>query len=149
MKNNVLSLLALTLLFSVIACSSPATEELADAADENTTIEITSRSLEPNENSEEDMHILLVQKWESESGEVYLDLKIDGSFEGKINGEELVFGTWDVAEDQKTLTLKGNQPKEGKGESFNASYEILEMSFDTMKVKDQEGNEIAFSSATK
>ncbi len=145
MKNNVFSLLALALLFSLIACSSPETEELADSANES-AIEITSRSVESNENSEEDVNILLAQKWQNESGEMYLDLKIDGSFEGKIDGEELVFGTWEMTEDQKTLTLKGNQPQEGKGESFNASYEVLEMSFENMKVKDQEGNEIAFSS---
>jgi len=146
MKNNVLSLLALAFLFSVVACSNPEAESIAEGGDD-VSIEITSRSLEPDESNEEDMNFLLVRKWKDESGTIFLDLKIDGSFEGKINEDELVYGTWEITEDQKTLNLKDNKSGEGKGGGFNAVYSVIEMSFESMKVKDQEGKELTFSAS--
>jgi hypothetical protein len=143
MKNNLLSLLALAFLFSVIACSSPAEEFLGDGTDDTVSIEITSRSLEP-ESNEEDINILLVRKWKDESGTIFLDLKIDGSFEGEVNGGELVYGVWEIGEDQKTLNLKDKNSGEGKGGGFSAVYSVIEISFESMKVKDQEGKELTF-----
>lgn len=145
MKNNFLSLLALAFLFSTMACSSSETDSsIAGATEEVESIEITSRSLE-SENNEEDINFLLVQKWQDESGAIFLDLKIDGTFEGKINDTELIYGAWEITEDQKTLKLNSNKSGEGKGSGFNAVYSIVEMSFESMKVKDAKGKELSFS----
>lgn len=145
MKNATLYLLAIISLFSILtACSNQEPQSLADES-ADVALEITSRSLDIE--NQEDIQFLLVRKWENAQNDTYLDLKHDSSFEGVLQNEEMVFGTWSISQDQKTLKLNGNQGQEGKGKVFQASYSIIEMSFDNMKVKNEEGVELAFTAS--
>jgi len=139
MKTNVLSLLALALLFVTASCSSPS----EDTNTQNVSNENVIESTRGVEDAEEDMGAMLARKWQNENA--YVDLKLDGTFEANFDGEATIVGKWSISEDQKTLKLMEDAPSEGKGNSFNASYVIVEVSATTMKVMDRDGNELAFS----
>jgi hypothetical protein len=139
MKKNILTLLSLAILFTVISCS---TESKKSA----TVVELqasNNRSAAAAD-QEEDYNLLLARKWQNESGAIFLDLKIDGSFEGNFDSDNIVEGLWSVSEDQKILSLKENKASDGKGGNLNLSYTILDMSSNNMKVLDQDGNEFEF-----
>ncbi len=144
MKNNILTLFSLAFLLMVVACSTPSPESAGAAAD----VHSNTRSA-PSANQEEDFNILLARKWQNESGEIYINLKIDGSFEGQFDSENIIVGQWSVSDDQKTLTLQGTKASDGKGDNLNVSYTILDMSLNNMKVLDQDGKELTFVSPDK
>jgi hypothetical protein len=147
MKNNFFNLLAFTLLLTSVACSNPETENFADVTqNESLSLDVTSRGNAEGEDKEDRM-FLLVRKWVVESGSAYVELKIDGSFEGNLNTESVVYGKWELSEDQKTLKLKSNEGEEGKGRTFQAIYTVAEMSFDTLKLKDEKGKETSFNAS--
>lgn len=146
MKTNTIHFVLFALFSMLIACNSPeSASSLADATlDEEMSIEITSRSVE-TKNGAEDRHLLLARKWQSSTGELYLDLKIDGTFEGIIDGENVVHGTWDTADNEKTLQLTGDHAEEGKGNHFaGATYTVLEMASESIKMQDESGNILTF-----
>lgn len=146
MKNNFFNLLAFVLLLTSVACSNPETENFADVTqNESLSLDVTSRGNDKED--KEDMMFLLVRKWIVESGSAYVELKVDGSFEGNLNTESLVYGKWVLSEDQKTLKLKGNEGEEGKGRNFQAVYTVVDMSYDKLKLKDEKGKEISFNAS--
>lgn len=140
MKNNILTFLSLTILFFAVACS-PSTESAGTAAE----LQSNTRSA-PSASQEEDFNLSLARKWQNETGEILIDLKIDGSFEGNFDSENIIVGMWSVSEDQKVISLKENKTSDGKGGNLNVSYTILDMSNNNMKVVDQDGKEFTFLS---
>lgn len=137
MKNNFFNLLAIALLLTSFACSNPESENLAEITTSESFLDVTSRGNDAEE--KEDMLFLLARKWVTENASVFIELKIDGSFEGNISTENLVSGTWELSEDQKILKLKGSEGEEGKGRVFKGNYTVVEMSFDALKLKDEKG----------
>lgn len=143
MKNNILNLLSVALVFTVIACTSPSTEPISESA--AGTVHSTQRSA--GSEKEQDMDLLLARKWQNESGKIFIDLKIDGTFEGRFDSENLITGNWKISEDKKTLSLVESQSAEGKGGAFNAVYTILDMTHNNMKVQDQDGKQSVLMSS--
>jgi hypothetical protein len=142
MKNNILTLFSLAILFIAVSCSSTPTDS-ATILIANELQESSTRSA-PAANQEEEFNLLLARKWQNESSAIFLDLKIDGSFEGKFDMDNVIVGLWSVSEDQKTLSLKEGGASDGKGGNLNVSYTILDMSTNDMKVMDQDGTELEF-----
>jgi hypothetical protein len=87
--------------------------------------------------AQEDTYLLLAHKWES--GKVFLDLNINGSFEGDINGQNDLYGNWEIVNDQKTLILT-NSPEDE--EEFRFEYTLLHVSFDSITLVDKKGENI-------
>ena len=142
MKNNFVNLFAIAGLFFLISCSSPENEPFADSSsDEDITVEITSRSLE-EDNTSEDIYSKIAQKWVSDSGAVSLELKIDNSFDGIIDGENTVNGTWELSEDLKSISLLSDQEGADGSTSFNATYTIVELSIKKLILHNQDNNNI-------
>lgn len=143
MKNNILTLFSLAILFIAVSCSSTQTDS-ATILTANELQESSTRSAPAAANQEEEFNLLLARKWQNESEPIFLDLKIDGSFEGKFDTDNVIVGLWSVSEDQKTLSLKEGGASDGKGENLNISYTILDMSSNDMKVVNQDGTELEF-----
>lgn len=139
MKTSVLSFIALALLFVAASCSSPSEDTNTTAISNENVIEST-RGVDA---AGDDMNVMLARKWQNESA--YVDLKIDGSFEGNLDGETELIGKWSISDDQKTLKLMEEQTLEGKGTSFHAEFVLVDITPNTMKVLDQDGNELTFS----
>ena len=85
----------------------------------------------------EDTHLLLAHKWEK--GDFYLDLKINGTFEAKIDGQNVIYGLWELSDDRKILNLKNDPIDE---DTFSIKYTISEVSFHSMKVVDSKGKAV-------
>ena len=85
-----------------------------------------SNAVEPPQATvlEEDTHLLLAHKWKK--GDFFLDLKINGQFEGQINGEDMIYGFWEVSKDQKTLTLTNDYESD---DEFTIKYGLSNLSF--------------------
>jgi hypothetical protein len=141
MKNNILTLFSLAILFIAVSCSSTTTDS-ATLLTANELQESSTRSAPANQ--EEDFNLLLARKWQNESEPIFLDLKMDGSFEGKFDTDNVIVGLWSVSDDQKTLSLKEGGASDGKGGNLNISYTILDMSSNDMKVVNQDGTELEF-----
>jgi hypothetical protein len=140
MKNNIVNLSAIGFIFFLISCSSPENTPFADSSnDEDITVEITSRSLE-EDNTSEDVYAKIAQKWLSDSGAVSLELKIDNSFEGVIDADNNISGTWKLSEDLKSITLLSD--KADAGADFNATYTIVELSAKKLILHNQDNNNI-------
>jgi hypothetical protein len=142
MKNNILTLFSLAILLMAVSCTTSSTE----SASAVTAVELQESSTRsaPSANQEEEFNLLLARKWQNESGAIFLDLKIDGSFEGNFDSDNIIVGLWSVSEDQKTLSLKEDKASDGKGGNLNVSYTILDMSSNNMKVLDEDGTEFEF-----
>lgn len=91
---------------------------------------------------QEDTYLLLAHKWES--GKVFLDLNINGSFEGDINGQSDLYGNWEIVNDQKTLILT-NSPEDE--EEFRFEYTLSNVSFDSITLVDKKGKSIVLEIA--
>lgn len=92
--------------------------------------------------SEKGTSPLLMRKWVN--GEIYIHLKIDGSFYAKLDQSTLIQGIWAMSKDQKKLILKEEQMLEGKGKSFKVEYTIVAISNHNMVLQNQEGKELLF-----
>jgi hypothetical protein len=142
MKNNLVNLSVIGALFFLISCSSPENAPFADSSnDEDITVEITSRSLEEDDTSE-DMSAKIAQKWVSDSGTISLELKIDNSFDGITDGDNTINGTWQLSEDLKSITLLSGQEEAGANSDFNATYTIVELSVKKLILHNQDNNKI-------
>lgn len=84
--------------------------------------------------AQEDTYLLLAHKWEG--GKIFLDLNINGSFEGEINGQSDLYGNWEITKDQKSLILT-NSPEEE--EEFKLEYTLSNVSFDSITLIDEKG----------
>jgi hypothetical protein len=91
---------------------------------------------------QEDTYLLLAHKWES--GKVFLDLNINGSFEGDINGQSDLYGNWEIVNDQKTLILTNSREDE---DEYRFEYTLLHVSFDSITLVDKKGNNIVLEIA--
>lgn len=91
---------------------------------------------------QEDTYLLLAHKWES--GKVFLDLNINGSFEGDINGQSDLYGNWEIVNDQKTLILI-NSPEDE--DEFRFEYTLSDVSFDSITLVDKKGKSIVLEIA--
>lgn len=91
---------------------------------------------------QEDTYLLLAHKWES--GKAFLDLNINGSFEGDINGQSDLYGNWEIVNDQKTLILTNSREDE---DEFRFEYTLLQVSFDSITLVDKKGNNIVLEIA--
>lgn len=85
MKNNILTLFSLAILLTAVSCSTSSTESASTVAVQESSI----RSA-PSASQEEEFNLLLARKWENESGAIFLDLKIDGSFEGNFDSDNII-----------------------------------------------------------
>lgn len=142
MKTNILTFLGFAILLTAVSCTTPSSESASTAAE----LQTSSNRSASAPNQEEDFNLLLARKWQNESGAIFIDLKIDGSFEGKFDSDNVVVGSWSTSDDQKMLSLKEGNTSDGKGGNLNVSYVILDMSPNNMKVSDQGGNEFLFIS---
>lgn len=82
--------------------------------------------------------LLLAHHWKSKA--LSLDLKVDGSFEGRLGDGETWYGLWEMKADRKTLLLVNDPMDE---EEFQKQYEVVEVSFDRLRLKDNTGKIIA------
>ena len=92
--------------------------------------------------SELDTYLLLAHKWES--GAVFLDLKINGTFEAALDGENIIYGNWEVSSNQESLILVNDPSDE---DLFSIEYTLSDVSFHSIKIIDSQGNEIFFVAA--
>lgn len=106
-----------------------------------TSSSIKASSILPEEQvsllAQEDTYLLLAHKWES--GKMFLDLNINGSFEGDINGQNDLYGNWEIINNQKTLILT-NSPEDE--DEFRFEYTLLHVSFDSITLVDKKGKKI-------
>lgn len=91
---------------------------------------------------QEDTYLLLAHKWES--GKVFLDLNINGSFEGEIDGQSDLYGNWEITNNQKTLILT-NSPEDE--DEFKLEYTLSDVSFDSITLIDKKGKRIVLQIA--
>lgn len=91
---------------------------------------------------QEDTYLLLAHKWES--GKIFLDLNINGTFEGDINGQSDLYGNWEIVNDQKTLILT-NSPEDE--EEFKFEYKLSDVSFSSITLVDKKGKIIVLEIA--
>ena len=144
MKKNILTLFSLSILLTAISCSSSSTESASTAVDQGTELQESNTRSAHNMNQEGGFNLLLARKWQNEASTIFLDLKIDGSFEGNFDSDNTIIGFWSVSDDQKTLSLKEENASDGKGVTLNVEYTILDMSSNNMKVLDEDGNKLEF-----
>lgn len=71
-----------------------------------------------------------------------INLKIDGTFEASFEDNVTVVGKWSLSNDEKTLSLTEDTSSEGKGQSFNKTYTVIELSDAMMHVEDADGNKL-------
>lgn len=74
--------------------------------------------------------IMLAHRWEAREG--YLDLKLDGTFEGSLDGETIYYGLWTLEDDEKTMLLINDPMDE---EEFNWHFAVIELSFDALHLR--------------
>lgn len=82
--------------------------------------------------------LLLAHKWESKT--LLLDLDVDGSFEGRLASGAEFYGLWEMKSDRKTLFLYNDPLDE---EEFQYQYEVIEVSFDKLRLRKPSGKAIA------
>lgn len=82
--------------------------------------------------------LLLAHKWESKT--LLLDLDVDGSFEGRLASGSEFYGLWEMKSDRKTLLLYNDPLDE---EEFQYQYEVVEVSFDKLRLRKPDGKAIA------
>lgn len=92
--------------------------------------------------AQEDTYLLLAHKWES--GKVFLDLNINGSFEGDIDGQSDLYGNWEITKDQKRLILTNNPEDE---DEFKLEYTLSDVSFDSITLVNKKGQTIVLEVA--
>lgn len=91
---------------------------------------------------QEDTYLLLANKWAS--GKVFLDFNINGSFEGSINGQDELYGNWEIINNQKTLVLV-NSPEDE--DEFKLEYTLSDVSFDSITLVDKKGKKLVLEIA--
>ncbi|WP_264789747.1 hypothetical protein [Aureispira anguillae] len=96
----------------------------------------------PLNNEAADTYLLLAHKWEN--GKMYLDLNINGSFEGNLDGENLVYGNWEITNNQATLTLINDPIDE---DEFKIEFTLSDVSFGSIKLVDKQGKALVFKIA--
>ncbi len=75
--------------------------------------------------------LLLAHRWEAKS--IYLDLDVNGTFEGRLADGAALYGLWEMKSDRKTLLLTNDPMDE---EEFEKRYQVVDVSFDQLRLKD-------------
>lgn len=140
MKKNILYLF----LLGMVICST-----FSCASDANSDEEpLKTRALAESENAEESTSAsfaFLTQKWEL--GEEYISFDTDGGFDAVLEGKHIV-GRWGLTngtDEQKTLKLIGKEAEsKSEANTFNRTYEVVDLSYDRFVAVDADGNKINF-----
>ena len=74
--------------------------------------------------------IMLAHRWEGEGG--YLDLDLNGTFEGSLDGKSVYYGNWSLGSDEKTMTLTHDPMDE---EEFEWIFQVTHLSFDALHLQ--------------
>ncbi len=82
----------------------------------------------------------------SNENNVYLILKLDGTFEGSFKGDEIMVGNWVKENDGKILKLISVKSNEGKGVIYSKQFTILEHTDDLISLIDNEGKNLKLKS---
>lgn len=78
----------------------------------------------------------LIGIWkESDNNDWWLEFKKDGSYDNGWQEQIKDFGKWEIDEEQKTLTLKSNEP--GNSKKYSYSYEEQKLILSSMEGKDR------------
>ncbi|WCL82864.1 lipocalin family protein [Saprospira sp. CCB-QB6] len=133
---NLMFLFMAVLAFGLGSCNSEAPAALVEQG-----LEVTTRGQQAEEKAEN----FTAGKWEDQN--TFVNLKLDGTFEASFDGETTIVGSWILSDDEKQLSLKAEESLEGKGSVFAKTYEVLEITPESLKVKDDEGQELAFKAA--
>jgi hypothetical protein len=116
------------MVFAAVSCTTESTTK-------KTEVTLDTRGVQ----AEEDAPASFVTgTWKN--GDTWVNLKIDGTFEGSFDGGDVIVGKWNLSDDEKVLKLAEEKGTEGKGQSFAQSYNVLELSDAVMRVEDTEGN---------
>jgi hypothetical protein len=130
-------LLALTLmLFAAVSCTNDKQTTTTTATD--VTIETRGVSEAPKAH---------VAGGKFQSGNTWINMKIDGTFEASFDGGVTVVGNWTLENNDKTLKLNGSRAAEGKGQSFAKEFTIIELSDVVMKVAEADGKTLELKKA--
>lgn len=84
-----------------------------------------------------DTYLLLAHKWSN--GSIFLDLKINGTFEAKMDGKTWIYGYWSIPPNQETLNLCNDPIDE---EVFKLEFTLSDISYHTIKLIDAQGKEL-------
>lgn len=115
------------MVFAAVSCTTETT-------DKNTEVTLDTRGAQAEEEAPASF---VTGTWKN--GNTWVNLKIDGSFEGSFDGADVIVGKWSLSDDEKTLKLAEEKGHEGKGHSFAKSYTVLELSDAVMRVEDADG----------
>ena len=127
-----------TLLIAFLAISCSDTAPTDNTSTEETTLQAPSRS----SNTAEETDLLLARKWQSEGGVLLIDLSLDGTFIGEIEGQPIQ-GTWKTAADQ--LMLHEEKGLEGKGKALQQTYTIVSNTAESMILEEEGGKKWTLS----
>ncbi|MCH2022177.1 MAG: hypothetical protein MK207_06810 [Saprospiraceae bacterium] len=87
----------------------------------------------------EDTYLLLAHKWES--GALFLDLKLNGTFEASLDGNDVIYGNWELRSNQEVLVLLNDPVDE---DVFSIEFTLSDVSFHSIKVINSDGKEFFF-----
>lgn len=82
---------------------------------------------------QEETYLLIAHKWKSDN--FFLDLQINGTFEGTIKGKEF-FGNWEVLKEHTVLHLSNDPIEE---DEFDFQYKLSNVSFNQLDLIDAAG----------
>lgn len=74
--------------------------------------------------------VMLAHRWEGEGG--YLDLQLDGTFEGSLDGSTIYYGNWSLSDDEQAMTLTHDPMDE---EEFEWHFKVSHLSFDALHLR--------------
>lgn len=74
--------------------------------------------------------VLLAHRWEGEGG--YLDLQLNGAFEGSLDGQTIYYGNWSLGADEKVMILTHDPMDE---EEFEWNFQVTHVSFDALHLR--------------
>ena len=74
--------------------------------------------------------IMLAHRWEGQGG--YLDLNMDGTFEGSLDGKVVYYGNWVLDDTEKHMQLTNDPMDE---EEFEWKFEVAHLSFDALHLQ--------------
>jgi len=134
MKTNFFTLALL--FFAAISCTNNK---------ETTTITATDATLETR--GVDEAPKVHVAGGKFQSGNTWINMKIDGTFEASFDGDITVVGSWTLENNDKTLKLTGSKATEGKGQSFAKEFTVIELSDAVMKVAESDGKMLELKKA--
>lgn len=74
--------------------------------------------------------VMLAHHGEEEGG--YLDLQLNGTFEGSLDGQTIYYGNWNLGANEKAMTLTHDPMDE---EEFEWHFQVTHVSFDALHLR--------------